>query len=71
MLVLSRRLNEDIHIGDNIVVRVLALKGGQVRLGIVAPPEVLVLREEILAKATVPVIRLPSKPRFVEMLAHG
>lgn len=56
MLVLSRKLNQEIRIGENIVVRVLAIKGNQVRLGIVAPAEVPVLREEILTK-------VPEVPR--------
>lgn len=56
MLVLSRKLNQEIHIGENIVVRVIAIKGNQVRLGIVAPAEVPVLREEILTK-------VPTSPR--------
>ena len=50
MLVLSRKLNQEIHIGENVIVRVLAIKGNQVRLGIVAPAEVPVMREEILTK---------------------
>lgn len=50
MLVLSRKLNQEIRIGENIVVRVIGIKGNQVRLGIVAPSEVPVLREELLAK---------------------
>ena len=50
MLVLSRKLNQEIRIAENIVVRVVAIKGNQVRLGIVAPAEVPVLREEILTK---------------------
>jgi carbon storage regulator CsrA len=48
MLVLSRRLNERILFpGMNISVQVVAFKPGQVRLGIEAPPEVTVLREEV------------------------
>ncbi len=50
MLVLSRKLNQEIRIGENIVVRVIGIKGNQVRLGIVAPVEVPVLREELLTK---------------------
>ncbi len=52
MLVLSRKLNEEIRIGENIVVRVLAIKGNQVRLGIEAPQEVPVLREEVIKKVS-------------------
>ena len=47
MLVLSRRQNEAIVIGQGIVVTVVAIKGNRVRLGINAPPEVPVHREEI------------------------
>lgn len=47
MLVLSRRIGEKIVIGDNVTVSVLAVKGSQVRIGIEAPREVKVDREEI------------------------
>ena len=47
MLVLTRRVGETIVIGDKIRVTVLAIKGGQARIGIIAPPEVVVDREEI------------------------
>ena len=47
MLVLSRKLGERIMIGDRIVVTVVKLDNGQVRLGIEAPREIAVFREEI------------------------
>lgn len=47
MLILSRKCNEQIVIGDNIVVTVIAIRGGNVRLGIEAPTGVPVHREEI------------------------
>ena len=47
MLVLTRRPGESIVVGDNIVVTVIEIKGGQVRIGIDAPREVDVYREEI------------------------
>lgn len=47
MLVLSRKKSQRIKIGDNIVVSVLKLKGDQVRIGIEAPQEVRILREEL------------------------
>lgn len=47
MLVLSRKIGEKLLIGDNIEVVVVDIDRGKVRLGIVAPREVLVLREEI------------------------
>ena len=48
MLVLTRRPNQTIVIGDDIVVTVLEVKGDQIRLGIDAPRHVQVLREEVL-----------------------
>lgn len=47
MLILTRKLGESIIIGDNIVITVLGAKGNQIRLGIKAPKEVSVHREEI------------------------
>jgi len=49
MLVLSRKENQELIIGDNIVVRVLRVEGGRVRLGIEAPAEVSIRREELAA----------------------
>lgn len=48
MLILTRREGETLLIGDNIEVTVVAVQGGQVRLGITAPREVQVLREELV-----------------------
>ena len=47
MLVLSRKLGEKIVIGDRVVVTVVKLDNGQVRLGIEAPQEIGVFREEM------------------------
>lgn len=52
MLVLTRRANESIMIGPDIVVTVLDVKGDQVRIGIRAPKSVAVHREEVLAELT-------------------
>ncbi|MGW8257404.1 MAG: carbon storage regulator [Thermoguttaceae bacterium] len=47
MLVLSRRESERIRLGNSIVLTVIRVSGERVRLGIEAPPDVLVLREEL------------------------
>ena len=47
MLILTRRIGESIMIGDNIEITILGVKGGQVRLGTVAPKEISVHRDEI------------------------
>jgi carbon storage regulator len=52
MLVLTRRKNQSIVIGEGIVVTVLDVKGDQIRLGITAPRDVQVYREELLAALT-------------------
>lgn len=51
MLVLSRRESERIRLGNSIVVTVVRVSGDKVRLGIEAPPDVLVLREELEPRA--------------------
>lgn len=50
MLILTRRLNETVMIGDDTTVTVLGVKGGQVRLGINAPKDVAVHREEVFER---------------------
>ena len=50
MLVLSRRQTERLRLGDSITVTVVRVSGDQVRLGIEAPRDVLVLREELDGK---------------------
>ena len=47
MLVLSRKESEKIRLGDSIVVTIVRVSGDKVRIGIEAPPDVLVLREEL------------------------
>jgi len=47
MLILTRRVGESLMIGDDVNVTVLGIKGNQVRIGVNAPKEVAVHREEI------------------------
>ena len=47
MLILTRRVGETLCIGDEVQVTVLGVKGNQVRIGVTAPKEVAVHREEI------------------------
>ncbi len=47
MLILTRRVGESVMIGDNVTITVLGVKGNQVRIGVNAPKDVAVHREEI------------------------
>ena len=47
MLVISRKINEAITIGDNIVVTILGVEGDRIKIGIDAPRELIILRQEI------------------------
>ena len=47
MLVLSRRADESLYIGDDIKITILDIRGGQVRIGITAPDDIKVHRQEV------------------------
>lgn len=55
MLILSRKVDEEIVIGDDVVITVLSIRNGTVRLGVTAPRDVAVMRSEI--------IKLPARGR--------
>jgi carbon storage regulator len=50
MLVLTRKSGESIQIGPQVKVTVIEVRGSQVRLGVEAPPEIMIHREEIYSK---------------------
>jgi carbon storage regulator len=47
MLILSRKVHQEIVIGDGISITIVAIRGKQVRLGIKAPPQVAIRRDEL------------------------
>lgn len=52
MLILSRKAHQEIHIGDDITITIVAVRGKQVRVGIKAPPHVSIRREELAPLAS-------------------
>ena len=48
MLVLTRKTNQDIHIGKDIVITICAIRGERIRIGIQAPNDVPIIRQELL-----------------------
>jgi carbon storage regulator len=54
MLVLTRKVNEEILIGDNIRIKVVDIGAGRIRLGISAPRDVTVLRDEVIRDFDLP-----------------
>jgi carbon storage regulator len=62
VLVLTRKVGEQVHIGDNIVVTIVALEGGKVRVGIDAPRELPIMRQELLRQPAEPAPTPPVNP---------
>ena len=50
MLILTRKVNESLRVGNDVTVTVLGIKGGQIRIGINAPRDVEVHRQEVYEK---------------------
>ena len=68
MLVLSRKQNESIHIGENIVLRVLGIRGSTIQLGIEAPKSIAIRRSELRGLAPE---RPPPALPLTAILPHG
>ena len=68
MLVLTRKSGESIRIGDGIIVTVLEQSGGQVKVGIIAPPQVPIHREEIYLKIKAENLAAAQGSRATNML---
>ena len=60
MLVLSRKLGEKIRIGDNICITVVDVERGKIRLGIEAPRDIPIFRQELLTGHDRPTVVVPA-----------
>ena len=65
MLVLSRKEQEHIRIGEDVRISVISIRGGKVRLGIDAPDDVVILREEVQR------LNLLEPPQTLELTVVG
>lgn len=52
MLVLTRKVGDGIRIGDNVVIKIIEMKGGGVRIGIEAPNDMKIYRQEVYDRIT-------------------
>ncbi len=69
MLILSRKQDESIVIGDNVMIKVVSIDRGSVKLGFEAPPKMLILRAE-LKDAVISENKKAIKPPSDEVFAH-
>jgi carbon storage regulator len=66
LLILTRRISEAVIIGDDVTVTILGIKDRQIRLGINAPKEVSVHREEIYQRIQQERGKAPAEPDYEE-----
>jgi carbon storage regulator len=59
MLVLTRHLNQSLQVGESVTLKVLSINNGNVRFGIEAPSDVLILREELAHRTDTTPIKTP------------
>jgi carbon storage regulator len=77
MLVLSRKTNESILIGDGITIKIIEVRGGGVRIGIEAPKEIGILRSELLSSPLASLFKTgvsaaaESRPEALLSVAEG
>jgi carbon storage regulator len=73
MLVLSRKTEEEILIGDDIVVRVTRIAGNRVMLGVIAPQQMRIMRRELTraARQSPPILERQAQPLGVGLRAAG
>jgi carbon storage regulator len=57
MLVLTRHLNQSLQVGDAVTLKILSINNGNVRFGIEAPSDVLILREELAHRVDTPTLK--------------
>lgn len=69
MLILSRKMNEKIKIGDEITVTIIEIRGDQVKIGVEAPKDVKVFRQEIF-NAIQSENRAAVSPENLGVLSH-
>ena len=68
MLVLSRKTNEQLLIGDGITITILGFRGQSIRIGIEAPPDAQIRRSEV---APLPHVPRPPRPQRPRPRRHG
>lgn len=73
MLILSRKQDESIVIGDNIMIKVVSIDRGSVKLGFEAPPKMLILRAELkdaVIKENKKAVKIASDEVFTDLSKH-